>query len=341
MGDVVHTLPALTDAAKANPNIQFDWAVDESFSDIPAWHSHVKTVFPVALRRWCAGLASAAGRSEARDFLKKIRRERYDAIVDLQGEFKSAFVARLAKGARFGYDGASAREWGAQLVYRTRIDVAKGSHSMIRMRKLLAQALSYSHNEELIDYGIERQRLPSPMQINRPYVVFIHSTSWESKNWPERYWTELAERVSAAGFSIVLPWGSEVERQRSVRIANGDTKRLALPKLSISEKTSIIAGATATVGLDTGLSHIAAALGVPSVTLYGATDSNLCGAIGENQVHIQSDFECVKCHETECSFTNSGFKPACFESLDAGKVWQQLEQLLAAPVESKPIYQIA
>ena len=341
MGDVVHTLPALTDAAKANPNIQFDWAVDESFSDIPAWHSHVKTVFPVALRRWRAGLTSPAGRSEAREFLKKIRRERYDAIVDLQGEFKSAFVTRLAKGARFGYDGASAREWGAQLIYRTKIGVAKGAHSMTRMRKLLSQALSYSYDETATDYGIELQRLPSPMQIDKPYAVFIHSTSWESKNWPEQYWRELAERVAAAGFSIVLPWGSEVEHQRSLRIADRAAKRLVLPKLNISEKAAIIAGASATVGLDTGLSHIAAALGVPSVTLYGATDPSLCGAIGENQVHIESDFECVKCHETECSYTKSGFRPACFESLEPSKVWRQLEQLLAAPVKSQRIYQTA
>src|SRR4030095_15216075 len=98
MGDVVHTLPALTDAARAIPEIQFDWAVDESFADIPAWHSHVEKVFPVSLRRWRGGLSSARGRAEVKDSLRELRVESYDAIVDLQGEFKSAFIARLAKG---------------------------------------------------------------------------------------------------------------------------------------------------------------------------------------------------------------------------------------------------
>ncbi len=342
MGDVVHTLPALTDAARAIPRIQFDWAVDESFTDIPAWHSHVAKVFPVALRRWRAELSSGQGRAEVKNSLQELRAQSYDAIVDLQGEFKSAFVARLAKGKRYGYDGASAREWGAHTVYREKIDVAKGTHSMSRMRKLLSQALGYTYDESTVDYGIEGERLPKPpFTINRPYVVFIHSTSWASKNWPEQYWRELTASVTAGGYAVVLPWGTEDERERSVRIGADQAKAIVLPKLSISDKASIINGAAATVGLDTGLSHIAAALGVPSITLYGATDPNLCGTIGAHQIHIKSDFECVGCHETDCSFSKTGFKPACFEAMTAATVWRQLEQLLATSVKSDRIYQTA
>lgn len=342
MGDVVHTLPALTDAARAMPTIQFDWAVDESFTDIPAWHPRVEKVFPVALRRWRRGLSSDAGRAEVKDSFRELRGQSYDAIVDLQGEFKSAFIARLAKGKRYGYDGASAREWGAHAIYRQKIDVAKGTHSMSRMRRLLSQALGYTYDESTVDYGIERERLPkSPLTIDRPYVVFIHSTSWASKNWPESYWRELAASVTADGYAVVLPWGSENERERAVRIAAARANRIVLLKLSISEKASIIRDASATVGLDTGLSHIAAALGIPSITLYGATDPNLCGAIGANQIHLKSDFECVGCHETDCSFTKSGFKPACFESLTPATVFTQLEQLLGTSVKSDRIYQTA
>jgi heptosyltransferase-1 len=342
MGDVVHTMPALSDAARANPEVTFDWAVDEAFADIPVWHSHVEQVFPVNLRRWRSDLKSGSGRSEIKEILSTLRERRYDAIVDLQGEFKSAFVARLARGKRLGYDGASAREWGAHLVYREKASIAKGAHSMSRMRQLLSQTLGYSYDKEIIDYGIRRERLPSsPIAINRPYVVFVHSTSWQSKNWPEQYWRKLSERVASVGLTVVLPWGSDAERERARRIANDDARAIVLPKLSISEKAAIINGAAATVGLDTGLSHIAAALGVPSITLYGATDPNLCGAIGENQVHIRSEFECIGCHETDCSFTKTAFKPACFEAVDPNTVWRRLEQLLGAPVKSEHAYQIA
>lgn len=343
MGDVVHTMPALSDAARALASIRFDWAVDESFAQIPAWHRNVDTVFPIALRRWRGDLASQSGRSEARAFLKTFRTEKYDLIADLQGEFKSAFVARLAKGPRAGYDGASAREWGAHLSYGRKFSVAKGAHSMKRMRQLLSQALSYSYDESVVDYGIERARLlPSPIQLKQPYVVLIHSTSWESKNWPEHYWRELAGKISSAGFSVVLPWGSEAERERSVRIAEGSSLSTVLPALSISEKASIIAAAAGSVGLDTGLSHIAAALNVPSVTLYGATDPNLCGTIGTNQIHLASGFECVKCHETECTFANVTFKPACFEEIRPEQVWSELQRVRAiAAGASKESYQPA
>jgi heptosyltransferase-1 len=343
MGDVVHTLPALSDAAHANSSVRFDWAIDESFAQIPGWHRNVDKVFPIALRRWRGDLASQTGRAEARAFLKTFRAEKYDLIVDLQGEFKSAFVARLARGIRAGYDGASAREWGAHLSYGQKWSVPKGAHSMSRMRRLLSQALSYSYDETAIDYGIERARLlAAPLQLQQPYVVLIHSTSWESKNWPEHYWRELAQKLTAAGFSIVLPWGSEAERERSSRIAGSNANSVVLPQLSISEKASIIGGAAATVGLDTGLSHIAAALGVPSVTLYGATDPNLCGTIGENQIQLASGFECVKCHETECTFAGASFKPACFEEIQPEHVWKQLQVVMAnATARSKEVYQLA
>jgi len=338
MGDVVHTLPALTDAAKAIPGLRFDWAVDEAFAQIPAWHTNVDTVFPTALRRWGP---NPTGR-EFRQFRKELRSRRYDFVVDLQGEFKSALIARLARGVRCGYDARSVHERGAQLTYRKKFTVPKGLHSIQRMRRLLGLALGYSYAEENVDYSIKPARLqPAPLEIPGPFVVFIHSTSWESKNWPEVYWKDLTRTVLGAGFLVVLPWGDEAERQRSLRIADGRAGVIVLPQLSISEKASIISQAVATVGLDTGLSHIAAALGVPSVTLYGATDPNLCGAVGANQVRIASDFECVKCHEVRCSYQGATeFKPACFVDLGPEDVWKELMYLTkSSTVGSAELYQ--
>ena len=212
MGDVVHTLPALTDAARANTTIKFDWAVDEAFADIPAWHSHVENVFPVALRRWRRGLTSGE-RGDIKSFLKNIRREPSTTPSSISRASSRAPSSRAKRGvlvtATMALRRASgARIWFIEINSRWR----KGEHSMARMRRLLSQALSYSYDEGLIDYGIARERLPPPaLQTDKPYVVFIHSTSWTSKNWPEQYWRELAERVTVAGFSVVLPWGSEAE----------------------------------------------------------------------------------------------------------------------------------
>lgn len=332
MGDVVQTLPALSDAARAFPDIRFDWAVDQSFAEVPAWHQRVDQIFPSAHRRWGKDLRQTVKRREFNEFLRTLRARRYDAIVDLQGEWKSAMIARLAKGTRHGHDARSAHEWGAHLTYHKKYNVPKRQHSIQRMRQLLAKALGYSYAENEIDYGMDPAGFaPQALGTDRPYLVFIHSTSWTSKVWPDFYWQDLVRKATGAGFQIVLPWGSAAEQQRSIQIAADNDKVFVLPALSISQKASVIARATATVGLDTGLSHIAAGFNVPSVTLYGATDPFLVGATGKNQKHLASNFECVKCHEVECLYGKpAAFKPACFVEITPDVVWEEVQRLLPA-----------
>jgi heptosyltransferase-1 len=330
MGDLVQTLPALTDAARAIPGIRFDWVVDESFAQVPAWHESVASVLPCAPRRWQRDLHETWRRGEVGAFLRRLRRRRYDLIVDVQGGLKSALMARLARGPRSGYDRRGVHDWGAQFIYQRKYSVAKGQHSISRMRQLLAYALGYTYDEGALDYGIEPKRLGAPPgAIPAPYLVFIHSTSWTSKVWPAAYWRELTRTAINEGYTVVLPWGDEAERQRAHLIAGGDARAVVLPPLSIGEKASIIARAHATVGLDTGLSHIAAALDIPSVTIYGATDPARCGALGRQQLHLASDFACVKCHEVECTYGGAAQRePACLVEITPARVWAELQHLM-------------
>jgi heptosyltransferase-1 len=329
MGDLVQTLPALTDAARAIPGISFDWIVDESFAEVPGWHGNVETVIPSAFRRWRKNWRRALQSGEPQQFLRKVREQKYDFIIDVQCELKSALATRLARGPRYGYDRRAVHEWGAQFVYQKKFFVPKDRHSLQRMRQLLAGALGYEYNEDQLDYGIDRSRL-GPVTIDLPerFVVFIHTTSWTSKVWPEFYWQELLDKVTSDGYAVLLPWGDEAERQRAVRIAAGNDNAIVLPNLSISGKAAIINRAAATVGLDTGLSHIAAALDIPSITIYGATNPLLVGARGQHQLHLASTFECVGCHEVECKYTGAAeFKPACLVEIKPDQVWQQLKHL--------------
>ena len=331
MGDLVQTLPALTDAARVNPDIKFDWVVDESFAEVPAWHSHVERVFPTALRRWRRNWRQALLSGEPRSFVNQLRSRNYDIIVDVQGGFKSAFAARLAKGERSGYDARGVHDWGAQFLYQREFSVPKGIHSIQRMRRLLADVLGYQFEEAEVDYGIVRSKLgPLSFDAPQPYLVFVHSTSWVSKIWPEHYWSELTRLAGDAGFHVLLPWGDEPERQRSLRIAASHERARALPSMTISNKAVLISKAQGTVGLDTGLSHIAAALDIPSVTIYGATDPVLVGATGKRQLHLASSFECVRCHQTECTYQGAAeFKPACLVEITPSRVWEGLTRLMA------------
>jgi len=332
MGDLVQTLPALTDAARAIPGIDFDWIVDESFAQVPGWHRNVETVIPSAFRRWRKNWSRAFKSGEPQSFLRKVRSQEYDFVVDVQCELKSALATRLARGPRYGYDHRTVHEWGAQFAYQKKFFVPKDRHSLQRMRQLLAGALGYEYEEQRLDYGIDRLRLgPVPIELPKQFVVFIHSTSWTSKVWPEFYWQGLLNKVTRAGYAVVLPWGDEAERQRATRIAAANDKALVLPSLSISEKAAIISRASATVGLDTGLSHIAAALDIPSITIYGATDPLLVGATGKHQLHFASTFECVGCHEVECKYSGPAeFKPACLVEIKPEHVWQKLKLLSPA-----------
>jgi heptosyltransferase I len=332
MGDMVHSLPAITDAGRALPKLRIDWVVDRAFSEVPAWHSGVNDVIASPPRR-----LSNLHTREFREFVRNLRSRKYDLIIDLQGHWKSAFAARLAKGNTSGYDGKSVNEWGAHLFYSNHYSVSKNQHSIQRMKALLAQSLNYAFDANSIDYGIDRMRLPAnPYDGKDPYLVFIHSTSWESKCWPENYWKELVGQSIRAGFSVALPWGTDAERVKAERIADKHAKATVLPKLSISEKASVIAGASASVGLDTGLSHIAAALDVPSVTLYGATDPFFIGAMGKNQKHLASDFECVKCHRPICTYPKLQ-KPACFHKMTPDLVWNSLEKILKYRKQSEQV----
>ena len=334
MGDLVQTLPALTDASIAIPGIRFDWVVDESFAQVPAWHPSVDQIMLSGFRRWRRNWRQSFKNGEPQAFLRKLRSREYDLIVDVQCELKSAVASRLARGPRAGYDSSGVHEWGAQFAYQKKFSVPKDKHSIQRMRELLSRALEYEYDEGEVDYGIDRSRLPATLLAPpEPYLVFIHSTSWSSKCWPENYWQSLTKKVTQAGLSVIFPWGDEPERQRALRIAAGSEKTCVLPQLSISEKASIISGARATVGLDTGLSHIAAALDIPSLTIYGATDPLLVGATGKHQLQMASAFECVKCHEHECFYQGeAAFKPACLVELTPDLVWKNLQSLLNGAV---------
>ncbi len=319
LGDVIHTLAALTDAARAIPGIQFDWVVEESFAEIPAWHPAVAQVIPVAIRRWRKQLWQTLKTGEWRRFKQRLGKARYDLVIDAQGLLKSAWLTRYVQGPIAGFDRHSAREPLASRFYDRRYAVARDQHALERTRQLFAQALGYAVPSGLGDYGLNRAQLADAQQP--PYLLFLHGTTWASKHWPEADWRALAERMSAEGWAIRLPWGNAVEKQRAERIAAGIEGAAVLPKLNLAGVAKVIAGASACVAVDTGLGHLAAALDVPSISLYGPTLPGRVGAYGRSQVHL--------CASGPNAGSGDRHKP-CFDGLDADRVARELQALLLA-----------
>jgi heptosyltransferase-1 len=336
LGDVIHTLPALTDAARAIPGIQFDWVVEEGFAEIPTWHPAVAQVIPVALRRWRKNLWQTLRSGEWQRFKQRLQEHDYDLVIDAQGLLKSALLTRYVKAPVAGLDRHSAREPLAARFYARPQTVAWGQHAVERVRQLFAQALGYPLPLGVGDYGLSRARLAGEL-ATAPYVLFLHGTTWVTKHWPEAYWRELAERLNGQGQAVQLPWGNALEQARAERLAQGLEHVKVLPKLNLAGVAKVVAGARACVAVDTGLGHLAAALDVPTLSLYGPTNPGFTGAYGRSQVHLASNFACAPCLKKACAyqptaadaqFDLSRESPLCFTRLAPQHVASQLEALL-------------
>ena len=273
LGDVVHHCPAVSDAAAALPGAAIDWVVEEPFAGVAAMHPAVRRVIPVKVRRWRNALWDPAVWSEMGEFRRSLAGERYGAVVDTQGLLKSALVCRFASGTKHGMDRSSAREPIASRFYDVRHMVPRGLHAVERNRRLTAASLGYELKQRC-EYGL---RINSSIPTGNAYAVLLTMTSRDDKLWPESRWVELGR---ALGMPVVLPWGSEPERERAERLAHGIGDAKVPPRLSVLQLGELFAEAKAVVGLDTGLTHLAAALGATTVGIYCGSDPALTGLYG-------------------------------------------------------------
>lgn len=281
LGDVVHMLPAVSDAVRRCRGLGVDWVVEEGYSAIPSWHPNVLRVLPVAFRRWRRALGRRMTWREIRAFKTQLRRQDYLAVIDSQGLYKSALLASWARGLCWGYDRTSAREPFSTWLYQRTVAVPRDLHAIERNRRLLAGALNYQHEGLPLDYGLTamRAQLPSPSDLPQPYAVGLHGTSRSQKEWPLSYWLRLARWLDAKGVSLLLPWGSSAERERAEYIASTSSGVHVLPRLDLDALAAVLVHAASVVGVDTGLMHVAAALGCSGLAFYSATDPSRTGVI--------------------------------------------------------------
>ena len=337
LGDVVHALPAVSDAAEHG--YTFDWVVEEAFQDIPALHPAVARVLPIAWRRWRGDLK--ASREEMRAFRSELRAKRYDYVLDSQGLIKSAVVARLARRplvprGRRGFSHTVAREPWAAFAYTRGYPVPREQHAIERQRALFAHALDYGASG-IPDAGIRART------ANNRQVVLLHGTTWASKHYPEPMWLKLAELVQEAGFEAVLTYGNDEEHDRGLDIS-GKSGATLHPKVSIVELAQVLANAALVIGVDSGLTHLSAALGTPTYGLYGATSGELTGVRGLASGYMQASLPCSPCLDQDCvKYTGDpklwqGIRvaPACLATVPPEAVWAEASALVRETIEVGP-----
>jgi len=278
LGDVVHNLPIIADIKLHFPDAEIDWVVEESFADIPKLHPHIRQVIPVAIRRWRKNLFSMQTWQQLKAIKKQIATERYDIVLDTQGLIKSGLIATWAHGVRHGYNKNSCREPLASYFYQAKHDASRAQHAVNRNRALTAAALGYATPTTSPNYGIQATQTKH-MDLPQRYVIGLHGTSRESKLWPIEHWVALGNWLITHDLELLLPWASEAEFARASIIATSLNNATVLPKQSISQLADIISHAHATVGVDTGLSHLSTAVDTPTIAIYTDTNPALTGVM--------------------------------------------------------------
>ena len=276
LGDIVHALALVRDVQAARPGLAIDWIAEESFLSLVALDRGVRRVIPVALRRWRHASLAAATWREFTAFRQQLRRDEYVAVLDLQEQVKGALLARMARGVRHGPDRHSIREPIATLAHDVHHRIDPHQHLVDRCRQLAAAALGYvCVGRPCFDFAVPPVLATDLPQ--GPFVVCVHATSRDEKLWPERHWRALIAAFAARGYAILLPWGTDAERVRAERLAADGSGAIPSPRLALPALAGLLARAALVVGVDTGLVHLAAALGTPTVSLFVATNSELAG----------------------------------------------------------------
>jgi heptosyltransferase-1 len=283
LGDVVHNFPVVSDLSRQIAGLHIDWAVEEAYVDLVRLHPDVCAAHPIPLRRLRAEHWRGPAWRDLAAARRRLQGLSYDLILDTQGLLKSAWVAGWANGPIAGFDRRSAREPLGVWRYQRRIAVSTDLHAVERNRRLAAAALGYRADSPP-DYGLTRP--PTTAVARDPYAVLLHATSRADKRWPQSHWLALGEHLLARGITPVLPWGSAEERRTSDALASALGTAQVPDRLSLPQAAGLLKGARCVVGVDTGLAHLAVALGTPTVGLYVHTSPARTGLYGSSACNL-------------------------------------------------------
>jgi heptosyltransferase-1 len=273
LGDVVHNMPVVADIHRHHPDAQIDWVVEENYAGLVRLNQGVRKVIPFALRRWRKRLFARETRAEIRAFRAALRAESYDWVFDTQGLLKTGIIMGMARGGKkvglangsvgSGYEGVS------RVFHDLSIPTPPRTHAVERGRIVVSQALGFPLDAPA-DFGLRGASLEqAPGWLPRqPYALFLHATARDAKKWAPKNWIEIGRELLERGILVLLPWGSEAEKRDAEALAAALPNARLLPALSMPDAVTVAQQAALAIGVDTGLTHIAAACATPTIELY-------------------------------------------------------------------------
>lgn len=292
LGDVIHSLPAINDIAQSRPDVELHWLIEQSFAPLAQLSPFVKKTLPINLRSIKKQQGLIAAFHHMRNIARPLKTGGYDLALDAQGLWKSAYFAKNSDGVSTGYDFASARDPFASMLYQKKFSIDKNQHAIHRTRKLCAQALGYTISDT-IDYGLDKilyqkngQKILEQFQIKNSFIFGFHATTWETKHWKQKYWIELAEKLKSIHHQLVISYGNDVEKQSAHAMAELSSNIVIIPKMDYIDLINFLSLASGFVSVDTGLGHLASALDIPGIGLYGPTSPDRVGLLGNHQISL-------------------------------------------------------
>ena len=270
MGDIIHAMVALQFIKKEIPNAQIDWVVESGFKGVLEDNPHIDNILPINLKTIKKKKSEIFTQYK---ILKTFSKNSYDIIIDAQGLLKSAIVSKII-GAKIiaGFDKNSIREGIASIFYNKKISIAYDANTIDRNATVLCEPLGIKiTSQKILDK--ERFLFSSSNIKNLPdnFNLFVIGSTWESRNYPKEKFVEIAEALKVKTFIV---WGSEDEHQKAIWMSEKSQYLEVLPRGNLNDLKYIISKCNLLIGNDTGPTHMAWGLNIPSITIFGPTPTN-------------------------------------------------------------------
>jgi len=295
MGDVIHAMVALQYIRKQYPNVQIDWIVESAFAAVLEHNPHINNIYKVNLKQIKKDKLSIFKQIK---LIKEYSYNKYDLVIDAQGLFKSAMVSKLLKAPIAGFDKYSTREKIASSFYTDKISIAYDANTIDRNAKVMSTALGFEisrdnilNKEPFLFYQDENKTLDEYLCAEKKNILFVVGASWSSKIYSKEKFAKIANSMNE---NCLIVWGSAEEKEMAEFIASNSCAKV-LPKLDLNALKAVISKADLVIGNDTGPTHMAWALNVPSITLFGNTPGYRNTYLTDINKVIESDTEVNPC----------------------------------------------
>ncbi len=273
MGDIIHAMVALQYIKKHNANIKIDWFVEEAFAQVLEYNEDINNIYTINLKSIKKNKKEFYNKIKE---IKKYSKNSYDLIIDAQGLIKSAIVSKILGKNIVGFDKDSIREGFASFLYKQKINISYCSNAILRNAKILSLPLDFDISKEdilekkaFLFYKKENSIIYDYIKRETKNILFVIGASWDSKIYPKEKFVKI---INSLNENCLVLWGNKKEKEIATYIVK-NSKGILLPALDINSLKALISEVDLIIGGDTGPTHMAWALNIASIILFGNTPS--------------------------------------------------------------------